>query len=71
VKLLKYFLLYELAAFLVNKSSGSQKLPFDLISALMPQSTAVPAQQTLAAQTPVGRVTLTTPLITPGGGISS
>jgi hypothetical protein len=72
--LLKYFLLYELAAFLVNKQGGAQKLPFDLISALIPPPAAPTAHPTGAQvqfTSPVGRMTLTTPLLTPDGGITS
>lgn len=70
MNLLNLFLTYEVVAFVVNKQAGTQKLPFDLLGQVL--RTATPAPSTAATvKSPVGNLMLTTPLITPGGAITS
>jgi hypothetical protein len=74
MKLLNLFLMYEVAAFVVNKQAGAQKLPFDFISQLLPSgppAAATARPGSLTVKSPVGNLTLTSPLITAGGAITS
>jgi hypothetical protein len=62
-RLLKYFVMYEIAAFFVNKTTGN-KLPFDLISGVLltPAGGAPPATSATTSPTPLGAVGFRVPL---------